>query len=125
MTFIGNFAAFRQSIPLCLSPLDTAYEWLAEQRAQRDETYTNLDWIDVSAVSGFQEPDPGEGEVMPLYPLGAAYLPSNSTHLLNNVEPRNIRMALVRAKQEILSRGRDVCRCVCGLTVCRRCVPRI
>ncbi|KAL3904523.1 MAG: hypothetical protein SGILL_010032 [Bacillariaceae sp.] len=41
---------------------------------------------------------------MPLYPLGAVYLPTENTtnHTLNNVEPQNVRMA-----QDLLRKAKD------------------
>jgi Lon protease-like protein len=35
-----------------------------------------------------------ETQIMPLYPLSATYLPAHVNHTLNNVEPRNVQMAL-------------------------------
>ena len=72
--------------------LNTAFEWLAVERGM-DKKYGNFAWFD---PSGFSEDDMHSDESvekMPLYPLGATYLPSMTTHTLNNVEPRNIQMA--------------------------------
>jgi hypothetical protein len=69
--------------------LNTAFEWLAVERAM-DQPYGNFSWFAASdrPISGGDET-----ETMPLYPLGATYLPSLANHSLNNVEPRNIKMA--------------------------------
>lgn len=71
--------------------LNTAFEWLAVERSM-DSRYGNFSWF-----RAVDRPDADEseekGEIMPLYPLGATYLPSLTNHTLNNVEPKNIQMA--------------------------------
>ena len=95
-----------------LSSLTTALEWIAEDREQRSKAnnsttknipYQSITWIDPSSSSSSpsdllasrisNESRSGEW-IMPLYPLEATYLPSGTNHTLNNVEPRNIQMAL-------------------------------
>jgi hypothetical protein len=80
--------------------LNTAFEWLADERENNQKAYSCLSWIDVAAAL-----TPDRDEVssaahveMPLYPIGATYLPSNTTHYLNNMEPRNVQMALDLAR---------------------------
>ena len=66
--------------------LNTAFEWLAVERAM-DQPYGNFSWF-----APADRPSSGNGdEILPLYPLGATYLPYMN-HTLNNVEPRNIQM---------------------------------
>jgi hypothetical protein len=113
---------WRHGQPPSLS-LTTALEWLAEQRyndaalVSADENNIGMDfdlgitWIDPS----YQEPSGVERQeakgtvdriaswdewIMPLYPLDATYLPAGTNHTLNNVEPRNIQMALDLLQQE-------------------------
>jgi len=79
--------------PLWSCSLDTAFEWLVDKRVESDQFYETLEWINI-ASSDPSTPVDEEDLVMPLYPLGASYFPTNSTHILNNVEPRNVQMAL-------------------------------
>ena len=75
--------------------LNTAFEWLADDRESKQPYYSCLTWLDPSSVLE------GEGSFdaeMPLYPIGATYLPSKTTHYLNNMEPRNVQMALDLAR---------------------------
>jgi hypothetical protein len=71
--------------------LNTAFEWLAVERAM-DQPYGNFSWF-APSDRPTSESGGDEIEIMPLYPLGATYLPSMANHTLNNVEPRNIKMA--------------------------------
>lgn len=72
--------------------LNTAFEWLAVERSM-DKKYGNFSWFTPSDRSVSDPHDGANEEIMPLYPLGATYLPSMTHHTLNNVEPRNIQMA--------------------------------
>jgi hypothetical protein len=96
--------------------LTTAFEWLSEQRYNND-AYNHIRWMDPS--SSHQE----EGEslskattettqmIMPLYPLSATYLPAHDVnHTLNNVEPRNVQMALDLME----SKDRRFCAVLCA-----------
>lgn len=56
-----------------------------------DQQYGNFSWFDPANRAVDANDD--DSEIMPLYPLGATYLPSMTNHTLNNVEPRNIQMA--------------------------------
>ena len=69
--------------------LNTAFEWLAVERSM-DNKYGNFSWFNPSDRSVSDHDD--NEEIMPLYPLGATYLPSMTNHTLINVEPRNIQM---------------------------------
>lgn len=88
--------------------LDSAFEWLADQRENEVKAYSNLDWIDIgsfnnnneASTTGNEEEMESLSTFLPLYPLGATYVPSNSTHELNNFEPRNIQMILVSLAAE-------------------------
>ena len=71
--------------------LNTAFEWLADDRENNQPYYSCLTWLDTA--SSLQGGKDGDAE-MPLYPIGATYLPSKTTHFLNNMEPRNVQMAL-------------------------------
>lgn len=73
--------------------LNTAFEWLADDRENQQSAYSSLTWLDAAEL----KPDSADKEFdveMPLYPIGATYLPSKTTHFLNNMEPRNVQMAL-------------------------------
>ncbi|KAI2511330.1 hypothetical protein MHU86_3112 [Fragilaria crotonensis] len=75
--------------------LNTAFEWLADDRESKQPYYSCLTWLDPSSILE------GDGQFdaeMPLYPIGATYLPSKTTHYLNNMEPRNVQMALDLAR---------------------------
>jgi len=76
-------------------------EWLAEERYGQP-AYKNVDWIDPSSFSSFnttnsnsnnENEDNDNAFVIPIYPIPALYLPYGN-HTLNNVEPRNLKMAL-------------------------------
>lgn len=86
--------------------LNTAFEWLSEERYD-DDAYRRVSWID-PALQQVQVPptitsptrnkdidDSLLTSLMPLYPLSATYLPVQGINFtLNNVEPRNLQMAL-------------------------------
>lgn len=84
--------------------LNTAFEWLSEERRKHDPGYNYISWIDPSVFTPSDssqnnrdsEDSNGGPDVIasiPLYPLGATYLPSGTNQTLVNVEPRNVKMA--------------------------------
>lgn len=90
--------------------LHTGYEWLARQKADAEEAAAGgpgitgeISWMDLagedadgatSAASASSPAAPAALEELPLYPLGAVHLPSvTAVQILNNSEPRNVRMA--------------------------------
>jgi Lon protease-like protein len=84
------------------SVLTTAFEWLSEEHYD-DNAYRGVSWIDPALrVPTVTSPTRNENiddssltSLMPLYPLPATYLPVQGTNFtLNNVEPRNLQMAL-------------------------------
>lgn len=100
---IGRSAGFIPQKPSTLRlstkkhafPLNTALEWLAIERSM-EQKYGNFGWFVVSdrpANECDDDDDNDDSETLPLYPLGATYLPSMTNHTLNNVEARNIQMA--------------------------------
>jgi hypothetical protein len=74
-----------------------AYEWLAKERDGSEKgPVSSILWFDpTSHFTTIARETWGEKR-LPLYPLGASYVPSGALQKLNNVEPRNIRMAQVR-----------------------------
>jgi len=69
------------------SDLDTAYEYLAKDR---------FDWFDPADTNYIKTDINYEVKRMPLYPLGAVHVPySGENHTLINVEPKNVKMAMV------------------------------
>jgi hypothetical protein len=72
--------------------LPTNLEYLAVQR-YNEPAYQSIQWMDPSLATE----DNGSKEeammIVPIYPIPAVYLPYTN-HTLNNVEPRNIQMAL-------------------------------
>jgi len=80
--------------------LTTALEYLAEERAARDNdasaAYKRLTWFDPTLPLSTKDVSTESTSVtLPLYPLSATYLPvPGVNHTLNNIQPRNIRMAL-------------------------------
>ena len=69
--------------------LDTAYEFLAKDR---------LEWFDPTDTNYIKTDTDIDYEVkrMPLYPLGAVHVPySGENHTLINIEPKNVKMAMV------------------------------
>lgn len=74
--------------------LNTAFEWLATERALEHEAYAGISWLDPSRDSEISCTNGDSTVEMPLYPIGSTYLPSETVHTLNNVHPRNIEMAL-------------------------------
>jgi hypothetical protein len=92
--------------------LNTAFEWLSEER-YHNTAYKSIAWIDPSDPSQRFPCKDSEEEsrvIMPLYPLGATYLPAHTNHTLNNVEPRNIRMAI----DLLASEDRRFCAVLCA-----------
>lgn len=111
--------------------LATNLELLANERSDELPVYESLQWIDPShetaqevggseggsLTSSIEANDKNvemnsddsysmqlQGDILPLYPLPAVYLPSlpNNNHTLINTEPRNVRMA-----QDLLGEGLD------------------
>jgi hypothetical protein len=85
--------------------LNTAFEFLADERCMRDAAYKGLHWFDPTqsidhptSLAVEYDDDNNDDDsclTLPLYPLSATYLPAvGVNHTLNNVQPRNIRMAL-------------------------------
>ncbi|KAL9188354.1 hypothetical protein ACHAXT_006732 [Thalassiosira profunda] len=76
--------------------LDTAYEWLAEDRVLNEpERHGIITWFDPSAISSRTDVEDGTEIVrMPLYPLGAVHMPhSGENYTIVNIEPKNVKMA--------------------------------
>jgi hypothetical protein len=73
-----------------LLALPTNLEYLAVQRCN-EPAYQTIKWIDPSLATDFTPSK--EAMIVPIYPIPAVYLPYTN-HTLNNVEPRNLRMAL-------------------------------
>eukprot|EP00548_Thalassiothrix_antarctica_P004535 CAMPEP_0194137160 /NCGR_PEP_ID=MMETSP0152-20130528/7086_1 /TAXON_ID=1049557 /ORGANISM="Thalassiothrix antarctica, Strain L6-D1" /LENGTH=452 /DNA_ID=CAMNT_0038834081 /DNA_START=11 /DNA_END=1366 /DNA_ORIENTATION=- len=78
--------------------LDTAYELLANEREKDQPAYSSLCWLDPASSINVDDDNDNNNSTtadeMPLYPIGATYMPSKTTHLINNVKKRNIQMAL-------------------------------
>jgi hypothetical protein len=71
-------------------------ESLSEERKKTEEAYQILEWLELSDVTSTgTDNSNSETTSLPLYPLGAVYLPTKDAinHTLNNVEPQNIQMA--------------------------------
>lgn len=96
--------------------LNSAFEWLSEER-HKNPGYSNIEWLDIVSSSSppaetsnqkllTEQPQHNDeglvstSTIMPLYPLGATYLPSTVNQTLNNVEPQNLQMA-----KDLLSSG--------------------
>lgn len=86
---------------LAMVGLNTAWEWLVDERLKAgDQAYRELSWIDPiaeedEAVSADSSQEQQVWSHIPLYPIPAVYLPVvGVNHTLNNVEPRNIQMAV-------------------------------
>ncbi|EEC47096.1 predicted protein [Phaeodactylum tricornutum CCAP 1055/1] len=120
---------------LAYHPLSTALEQIANERSIRDSSYRKLSWLDPTTASprlsqdiavdkdaSQAGPNTASEEVLPLYPLQAVYVPTETSlkhshftnYTLNNVEPRNIRMALDLWDNKTASNRRfcSVLRCV-------------
>jgi hypothetical protein len=80
------------------SELDSAYEWLAESRAQNEPSiHGKIKWFspDTTTISD-SNIDDVEIKRVPLYPLGAVHVPhSGENHTIINIEPKNVKMAMV------------------------------
>jgi hypothetical protein len=110
-----------RALQLSAHSLTTAFEWLAEERQAggvgnniSSLAYSTIDWIDPAADddeetivlsrSTNQTEQTGSSAAVnvPIYPLSAVYLPAGGSgsasgcvnYTLNNVDPRNIQMAL-------------------------------
>lgn len=96
--FVGSWKTARQrSSARQAYDLNSAFEWLSEVRCD-SPGYNNIKWLDLGAAALNQtgKVQPGKDgtlSTMPLYPLGAVYLPGPANHTLNNVEPQNLQMA--------------------------------
>lgn len=94
-------APVRSSKVLTLSAhsLQTSLEFLADERCMRDAdaAYKGLHWFDPTQSIDLGEDGDKDDSclTLPLYPLSATYLPAMGVnHTLNNVQPKNICMAL-------------------------------
>ncbi|KAG7353394.1 hypothetical protein IV203_002749 [Nitzschia inconspicua] len=93
-----TFAA-RYPSTLSMHSLTTCLESLSLERRNSVDQYRHVSWLDLSQQEAQQDGDLDDFDhdsiSMPLYPLGAVYLPTNHTvnHTLINVEPQNIQMA--------------------------------
>jgi hypothetical protein len=76
--------------------LQTSLEFLADERSMRgDAAYKGLHWFDPTQSIDLHGIDDYPCLTLPLYPLSATYLPAMGVnHTLNNVQPKNICMAL-------------------------------
>jgi len=101
---------------LLANDLNSAYEWLSDERFL-DPGYSNLEWIDLdvkkrSIISETKREENSSNNNnnnnnnnkvkdddiitmrnLPLYPLGAVYLPSRTTNHTLIIEPQNLQMA--------------------------------
>ncbi|KAL7463399.1 hypothetical protein ACHAXS_003776 [Conticribra weissflogii] len=100
------------------SELDTAFEWLARERVEKEEFITSsvddaatgkrgenrnggakrqeIQWFSPSELHNGKGNDENvsDWKTMPLYPLGEVHVPfSGENHTLINTEPRNVKMA--------------------------------
>jgi hypothetical protein len=72
--------------------LNSALESLADQRGWTNSAYHNVHFLDPTETT---TTDDDNTRSMPLYPLNAVYIPHTGVnHTLNNVERRNVQMAL-------------------------------
>ena len=82
------------------SDLDTAYEWLANDRLGNEQSCGGkFKWFDpdINLAEDKDEMKNDDGILdvkrMPLYPLGAVHIPySGENHTLINIEPKNVKM---------------------------------
>ena len=85
--------ASSSTVTFLSASLGSNYEWLAEERYDQS-AYKHVDWIDPSFTSSSDKERHDEDSfIVPIYPIPAVYLPFGN-HILNNVEPRNLKMAL-------------------------------
>jgi hypothetical protein len=87
----------RSKVLLRSHSLQTALEFLADERCMLFPAYKSIHWFDPTKSINHDADDDDDSGCMtlPLYPLSATYLPAMGVnHTLNNVQPRNIRMAL-------------------------------
>jgi Lon protease-like protein len=91
--YIRQFSGHRHVTAQPAYDLNSAFEWLSDERYQHPG-YENIEWLDLSSpTEGSNERNDDGLLTMPLYPLGATYLPSTVNQTLNNVEPQNLQMA--------------------------------
>jgi len=96
-TLFDNALFDKRPSPLKLNSFDlnTAFQWLADERENDQPAYSSVCWLDpTSSSSDVNNSSTADTVEMPLYPIGATYMPSKTTHLINNVKQRNIQMAL-------------------------------
>jgi len=100
----SNLQGFALSVERSYSPdFDTAFEWLAKDRALNEPgRHGEIEWFHPSVDGAANErrgigKDDDDGEIrrMPIYPLGAVHIPhSGENHTIVNVEQKNVKMAL-------------------------------
>lgn len=90
-----GFAVMPSSSALSAHSLTTCLESLSEERRREETAYRCLEWLDLANNESSDKHTKSEMSLLPLYPVGAVYLPTNDAinHTLNNVEPQNIQMA--------------------------------
>ena len=98
--------------------LQTAWEWLADQRME-EEGYQHLSWMDVNDESQVVSEDNPQNNSndeddelfsLPLYPVPAVHLPCTGVnYTLNNIEPRNVKMALDLTNEAVKIEDRKFC----------------
>jgi hypothetical protein len=96
---VRNVAVHTKSKVLLSAGLQTALEFLADERSMRDDAYKGLHWFDPTESIDPVVLDDDDTEdsclSLPLYPLSATYLPAMGVnHTFNNVQPQYICMAL-------------------------------
>lgn len=100
LVHVPTSSSNRQSVALGAHSLTTCLESLSLERRDSEEFYQYLSWIDLSHNKVREDDTENSGAsirmTMPLYPLGAVYMPTRniSNHTLVNVEPQNVQMAL-------------------------------
>ena len=82
----------------CSSDLDTAFEWLGNERCRNEpKRHKRLSWLDPSPSASVDNVDGDIMKRMPIYPLGAVHVPhSEQNHTIVSTEPKNVKMAMVR-----------------------------
>jgi hypothetical protein len=85
-----------KALTLSAHSLQTSLEFLADERSMRgDAAYKGLSWFDPMESIDLNGVNDYSCLTLPLYPLSATYLPAMGVnHTLNNVQPKNICMAL-------------------------------
>jgi hypothetical protein len=84
-----------RNVAVSAHSLQTSLEFLADQRCDANAAYKGLHWFDPTQSIDLDGINDYSCLTLPLYPLSATYLPAMGVnHTLNNVQPRNICMAL-------------------------------